>query len=50
MGCYGCMVAREYYEESSLDIGNGILRRIIELRNAGLWFGSILLIVARGQL
>ena len=44
------MVAREYYEESSLGIGNGILRGKIELGSFGLWLGNILVIVVRGRL
>ena len=44
------MVAREYHEESSLGIGNGILRGIMELGISGLWLGNILVIVVNGQL
>ena len=42
--------AREYYEESSLGIGNGILREIMELGTVSLWLGSILVIEVRGQM
>ena len=48
-GYYGYVVAREYYEESSLGIGNGILRGIMELEISGLWLGNILMIVVRGH-
>ena len=44
------MVAREYYEESSLGVGDGILLGITELGFLGLWLGNILMIVVRGQL
>ena len=44
------MVAREYYEESPLGIGNGILRRITEWGVFGLWLGNIKGIAVRGQL
>ena len=37
-------VAREYYAESSLGIGNGILRGVMELGIVGLWFGNMLVI------
>ena len=47
---FGYMVAREYSEESSLGIGNGILRGNIELGISGLWLGNMLVIVVRGQL
>ena len=47
-GYCGYMVTREYSEESSLGVGNGILRGIMELGIVGLWFGNILVIVARG--
>ena len=49
-GYYGYMVAREYYEESSLGIRKGMLRGIIELGIVGLWLGNILVIVILGQL
>ena len=44
------MVAREDYEETSLGIGNGILRGIMELEISGMQLGNILMIVVRGQL
>ena len=47
---YGYMVARKCYEETSLGIGNGILRGIMELGISGLWLGNILVIVVNGQL
>ena len=44
------MVAREDYEETSLGIGNGIWRGIMELEISGMQLGNILMIVVRGQL
>ena len=49
-GYYGYMVAREYYEESSFGVENGILRGIRELRIYVVWVRNILVIVLRGQL
>ena len=49
-GYYGYMVAREYYEERSLGIANGILRGMIELGISALWLGNILVTMVRGQL
>ena len=39
-GYYGYMVAREYIEESSLGIGNEILRGIMELGIVGFVVGK----------
>ena len=50
MGYSGYMVDREYYEEKFLGVGNGMLRGVMEGGFVGLWFGNILVIVARGQL
>ena len=49
-GCYGYMVAQNYYKESSLGIGNVKLRRVMELGIVLLWFKIMLVSLTCGQL
>ena len=44
------MVAEQYHKKSSLGIGNGIFRGIVQLGISGLSLGNILVNVVRKQL